>query len=141
MTVLGECETILGQRGDADGQPGELKRKALDRIAVLSRLAKTTCELAVMGPEGDPLRAVTLACNIDALVLATDNVHRLLRQACPEADSAIKQMNEVKKGVFRNLSSDILAAIDYSLPVSWACVPAMRIIVQVLKDLEAIARE
>lgn len=141
MTVLNECEMILGQQNDPDGQTEQLKRKALDRIAVLSKFAKQTCEIAVQGTEGDPLRAYTLACQIDGLVNGLDTMHKLLRQAVPETDSVMKQMNEVKKGAFRNLSYDIHSAVEYTLPVSWACVPAMRIIVQVLKDLEEIARD
>ena len=141
MTVLNECEIILGQQDDPDGQTGELKRKARDRIAVLSKFAKNTCEMAVQGAEGDPLRAFTLACHIDGLIGGLDTMHKLLRQAVPETDSVMKQMNEVKKGAFRNLSYDIHSAVDYSLPVSWACVPAMRTIVQVLKDLEDIATD
>lgn len=140
MTVLAECETILGQQ-DArdDGQTGEIKRRARDRIAVLSGFAKTTCELAVQGSDGDAQRAFTLACHIDALVGGIENVHKLLRQAVPEADLVMKQMGDVKKGAFRNLSSDVVAAVDYTLPVTWACVPAMRTVVQVLKDLDEIA--
>lgn len=141
MTVLGECEVILSQQGDADGQTAEIKRKALERLAVLSRFAKGTCELAVQGAEGDALRAYTLACHINALVDGVDSMHRLLRQAVPETDAVVKQLAEVKKGAFRNLSYDVNSSIDYTLPVSWACVPAMRAIVQVLKDLQQIAQD
>ena len=141
MTVLSECEMILGRQDDPDGQTGQLRRKALDRIAVLSGFAKTTCELATGGTEGDPVRAYALACHIEGLVSGLDATHRLLRQAVPEADAVMKQLADVKKGAFRNLSCDVRSAIDYALPVSWACVPALRTIVQVLKDLDEIARE
>lgn len=139
--VLGECETILDQQEDAGGQTAELKRKARERLAVLSRFAKGTCELAVQGTEGDPVRAFTLACHINALADGVDSMHRLLRQVVPETDGVVKPMAEVKKGAFRNLAYDVNSTIDYGLPVSWACVPAMRIVVQVLKDLQAIAEE
>lgn len=141
MTVLGECEMILSQQADADGQTAELKRKALERLSVLSRFARGTCELAVKGEDGDPVRAYTLACHINALVDGVDSMHRLLRQAVPETDGVVKQMAEVKKGAFRNLSYDVNSSIDYGMPVSWACVPAMRIIVQVLKDLQEVAED
>ena len=139
MTVLGDCETILERRADAAGQTGEIKRKALDRIAVLSELAREACELAVEGDDGCAARAFRLAAQIDALVGGVDSVHALLRQAVPEADSVVRQMGEVKKGAYRSLSRDVLSAIDYTLPVSWACVPAMRVVVQVLRGLEEIA--
>lgn len=141
MTVLTECEVILSQQPNADDQKTDIKRKALDRLAVLSRFAKTTCELAVQGADGDAVRAYTLACHINALIDGVDSMHRLLRQAVPETDGIVKQMTEVKKGAFRNLSYDVNSSIEYSLPVSWACVPAMRVIVQVLKDLQKVAEE
>eukprot|EP00873_Tetraselmis_striata_P033654 jgi/Tetstr1/453918/TSEL_040837.t1 len=138
-TILGECEIILERQSGASDQTAEVKRKAKDRIAVLSRLAKGTCELAAEGTEGDPLRAYTLVCHINALLDGVDALHRLLRQAVPETDGVVKPVAEVRKGAFRNLAHDVHTAIDYTLPVSWACVPAMRTIVQVLKDLQKIS--
>jgi hypothetical protein len=141
MTVLDDCEAILSRQADADGQTAEIKRKALDRLAVLTAVAKTTCEMAVGGVDGDASRAYTLVCLINALTEGVESLHRLLRQAVPETDGVVKQMSEVKKGAFRNLSYDVNATIDYRQPVGWACVPAMRVIVQVLKDLERMAQD
>lgn len=139
MTVLTDCEVILDSRSESGGQTTNLKLKACEKLRVLSSFAKATCELVVDGEEGDPVRAFTLASNIDALVAGIDVVHRLLRQAVPESDQAVKQLGDIKKGAFRNLTHDIHTAVDYQLPVSWACVPAMRVAVQVLKELEQLA--
>lgn len=141
MPVLSECEAILCRQPDSSGGSAQLRGRALRRIAVLSELAKQTCELAV-AEEGDPVRAVTLVCHIDALVDGLEGLHRLLRQACPdEADAVVKGLADVKRGTYRNLSHDVRAQIDYTLPVAWACVPALRTVVQLLKEFEQLSRD
>nr|WRJ69480.1 hypothetical protein TetV2_00031 [Oceanusvirus sp.] len=137
--VLEECETLLGNEDVDSSHETEIKRKAHSRIEVLAGLARKTCELAMQGGDRDPVRAIRLTSSVNALVGGIDNVHRLLRQAVPDADEVLKQMSAVKKGPYRNMAHDVETLIEYTEPVAWAAVPALRVIVQTLKDLEDLA--
>ena len=139
MTILSECERLLEGTVDDGSHEGEICRKASDKIAVLAGAAKRVCEEAMSGDDGNPVRAVLMFCQVNTLISGVDNVHRLLRQAVPEADDVIKQMSAVKKGPYKNVNTDVESQICYKEPVSWAVIPALKVIVQTMKDLEDLA--
>lgn len=136
-SCLGECDDILA-RADGYSVESEIKGAALKKIAVLSALSKKACAMSVER-EGDPVHTYATICLVGSISDGVDVVHKLLRQAVPEADGVVRHMSEVRKGSFRSVASDVAAAVDYSLPAGWACVSAMRVIVKVLKDLESLA--
>lgn len=139
MSILKECEAILGDEVDDGSHKAEICRKAAEKIDVLASAAKTICEEAKSAGDGDPVRSLLLFCQVNALMSGVDAVHRLLRQAVPDSDDAVRQLGAVKKGPYRNVNTDVETQIAYSEPVSWVVVPALKVIVQTLKDLEDLA--
>jgi hypothetical protein len=139
MSVLEECEMILGEDVEDDSHKTEICRKAVAKIGVLAAAARKICEEAKSDGDGDPVRTLLLFCQVNSLLSGVDAVHRLLRQAIPEADEALRQLFAVKKGPYRNVNNDVETQIAYSEPVSWVVVPALKVIVHTLKDLEDLA--
>lgn len=139
MSILKECERILGDDVEDDSHSAEIRRKAAAKMEVLAIAAKRVCEEAKSGADGDPARSLLLFCQVDCLIAGVENVHKLLRQAVPEADDAVKQMAGVRRGPYKNVNTDVAGQITYGEPVSWAVIPALKIVVQTLKDLEDLA--
>jgi len=137
--VLEECEMILGEDVEDDSHKAEICRKAVVKIGVLAEAAKKICEEAKSDGDGDPVRSLLLFCQVNSLLSGVEAVHRLLRQAIPEADDVVRQLFAVKKGPYRNVNNDVETQIAYSEPVSWVVVPALKVIVHTLKDLEDLA--
>lgn len=136
--VLRECEMLLG---DADGDDKHvilIRKKASDRIKVLSHIAKEVCEMN-NGEEDNPVRAYKIVSSVNSLIRGIDGLHHLLRQTDTDVDGIVKQMNEVKRGPYKNLSNEVEGQVSYTEPVSWAVTPAIRNIVEVLKNLEDYA--
>eukprot|EP00873_Tetraselmis_striata_P026908 jgi/Tetstr1/447172/TSEL_034609.t1 len=141
MSVLDECDRILGNDVPSDSTHEErLIERARSKVAVLSHLAKRTCELATEETDPDPVRTLLLVSSVNTLLGGIDTVHKLLRQAVPAADDAYKGMAEIRKGPYRNLSRDVETQIAYSDRVGWAVVPALQCAVNVLRELEEIAQ-
>lgn len=139
MSVLEECEVILGEEVEDDSHKAEICRKAICKIGVLATAAKKICEEAKSDGDGDPVRSLLLFCQVNSLLYGVEAVHRLLRQAIPEADESVKQLLAVKKGPYKNVNSDVESQIAYSEPVSWVVVPALKVIVNTLKELQDLA--
>ena len=140
MSILEDCARLLGSEDDREAYFADVKRRCLDKLAVLERVAHAACTMASDDDrDGDPARTYQLVCMVSCLVDGIDNVHRHLKHAEPDSEAAVKPLAEVRKGAFKNLLLDVTAAIDYDRPVNVAVMPAMRTVVKVMKDLRDLS--
>lgn len=140
MSILEDCERLLGQEDDCEAYLADVKRRCVKKLSVLERVAHVVCTMASDDDsDGDPARSYQLVSMVSSLVDGIDNVHRYLRHAEPESDSIVKSLGEVRKGAFKNLYFDVTTSISYDRPVNVTVMPAMRIIVHVMKELTGLA--
>ncbi|AUF82475.1 hypothetical protein TetV_383 [Tetraselmis virus 1] len=137
-TILNECDDLLGDGSENDSHIAELCKKAKDRINVLGMLAKSVCDDITSNDSGNPVMNLSTCSKTNTLICGIDNVHKTLRQAVPDADDVVKQMSVVKKGPYKNLNTDIESQIYYTEPIGWAVVPALKVIVNTLRELEEL---
>ena len=131
-----ECEQILGEGTDGTDSDARVFRATRLRVRVLSDYVKQLCVKAT----GEQSASVTfdVVNGVAAALSGIDSVNRALKHTDRGCTAEImRELSEDRKGVLKNLTSEVACNISTSESSDWIVLPVLRHIVTALKEIDA----